>query len=117
MGVLGLAPVPIQFSRTVFDLELVNPPRDELSISCDALALTPAELDQRLNDRFCVATELRRDLRWLLRGCTALAYDLSLHHPHLALLYLGSVLSCCLSVCSFVGVGRDLRPAVAGCFL
>ena len=30
------------------------------------LVLTPAELEQRLNDGSRMATELRRDLRWLL---------------------------------------------------
>jgi len=38
----------------------------ELPLSCDALVLTPAELERRLNDGSRMATELRRDLRWLL---------------------------------------------------
>ena len=41
-------------------------PLAELPLSCDALVLTPAELEQRLNDGSRMATELRRDLRWLL---------------------------------------------------
>ena len=38
----------------------------ELPLSCDALVLTPAELEQRLNDGSRMARELWRDLRWLL---------------------------------------------------
>lgn len=38
----------------------------ELPLSCDALVLTPAELERRVNDGSRMATELRRDLRWLL---------------------------------------------------
>ena len=41
-------------------------PLADLSFLCYALVLTPAELDQRLNDGSSKATELRRDLRWLL---------------------------------------------------
>ena len=41
-------------------------PLAELPLSCDALVLTPAELEQRLNDGSRMATELKRDLRWLL---------------------------------------------------
>ena len=41
-------------------------PLAELPLSCDAVVLTPAELEQRLNDGSRMATELRRDLRWLL---------------------------------------------------
>ena len=40
-------------------------PPAELPLSCDALVLMPAELEQRLNDGSRMATELRRDLRWL----------------------------------------------------
>lgn len=40
-------------------------PLAELPLSCDALVLTPAELEQRL-DRSSMAMELKRDLRWLL---------------------------------------------------
>ncbi|MGB0279050.1 MAG: hypothetical protein ACPG3W_11565 [Synechococcus sp.] len=38
----------------------------ELPLSCDALVLTPAELEQRLNDGSRMAMELKSDLRWLL---------------------------------------------------
>jgi len=41
-------------------------PFADLPLSCDVLVLTPAELEQRLNDGSRMATELRRDLRWLL---------------------------------------------------
>lgn len=41
-------------------------PLDELPLSCDALVLTPAELEQRLNDGSRMAMELKSDLRWLL---------------------------------------------------
>jgi len=41
-------------------------PLADLPLSCDALVLTPAELEQRLNDGSRMATELKRDLRWLL---------------------------------------------------
>ena len=41
-------------------------PLAELPLSCDALVLTPAELEQRLNDGSRMATELKRDLLWLL---------------------------------------------------
>ena len=37
-------------------------PLAELPLSCDALVLTPAELEQRLNDGSRMAMELRRDL-------------------------------------------------------
>ena len=41
-------------------------PLADLPLSCDALVLTPAELEQRLTDGSRMAMELRRDLRWLL---------------------------------------------------
>lgn len=41
-------------------------PLADLPLSCDALVLTPAELEQRLNDGSRMASELNRDLRWLL---------------------------------------------------
>ena len=41
-------------------------PLAELPLSCDALVLTPAELDQRLTDGSRMAAELNRDLRWVL---------------------------------------------------
>jgi len=41
-------------------------PLAELPLSCDALVLMPAELEQRLNDGSRMAMELKRDLRWLL---------------------------------------------------
>ena len=41
-------------------------PLADLPLSCDALVLTPAELEQRLNDGSRMATELKSDLRWLL---------------------------------------------------
>jgi len=41
-------------------------PLAELPLSCDALVLTPAELEQRLNDGSRMAMELKRDLHWLL---------------------------------------------------
>ena len=41
-------------------------PLAELPLSCDALVLTPAELDQRLTDGSRMADELNRDLRWVL---------------------------------------------------
>ena len=41
-------------------------PLADLPLSGDALVLTPAELEQRLNDGSRMATELSRDLRWLL---------------------------------------------------
>ena len=41
-------------------------PLAELPLSCDALVLTPAELEQRLSDGSRMAMELKRDLRWLL---------------------------------------------------
>ena len=40
-------------------------PLAELPLSCDALVLTPAEQEQRLNDGSRMAMELKRDLRWL----------------------------------------------------
>ena len=39
---------------------------DQLPLSCDALVLTPEELDRRLSDGSRMATELKADLRWLL---------------------------------------------------
>ena len=47
------------------DLVLVDELAD-LTLSCDALVLTPVELEQRLNDGSRMAAELKRDLRWLL---------------------------------------------------
>ena len=41
-------------------------PLAELLLSCDDLVLTPAELDQRLNDGSRMAMELKHDLRWML---------------------------------------------------
>ena len=41
-------------------------PLAELPLSCDALVLTPAALEQRLNDGSRIAMELKRDLLWLL---------------------------------------------------
>ena len=41
-------------------------PLAELPFTCDALVLTPAELEQRLNESLRMAIELRRDLRSLL---------------------------------------------------
>ena len=41
-------------------------PLAELPLSCDALVLTPAELEQRLTDGSRMAAELNRDLRWVL---------------------------------------------------
>ena len=41
-------------------------PLAELPLSCDALVPNLSELEQRLNDGSQMATELRRDLRWLL---------------------------------------------------
>ncbi|QNI66458.1 hypothetical protein SynPROS71_00299 [Synechococcus sp. PROS-7-1] len=41
-------------------------PLADLPLSCDALVLTPSELEQRLNDGSRMAIELKRDLRWLL---------------------------------------------------
>ena len=40
-------------------------PLADLPLSCDVLVLTPAELEQRLRNGSLMATELRRDLRWL----------------------------------------------------
>ena len=37
-------------------------PLAELPLSCDALVLKPPELEQRLNDGYRMAIELRRDL-------------------------------------------------------
>ena len=41
-------------------------PLEQLPLSCDALVLTPAELKARLTDGSRMASELQRDLRWLL---------------------------------------------------
>ena len=41
-------------------------PLAELPLSCDALVLPPAELEQRLTDGSRMAAELKRDLRWVL---------------------------------------------------
>ena len=41
-------------------------PLAEMPFSCNALVLTPAEQEQRLNDGSCMVMELKRDLRWLL---------------------------------------------------
>ena len=41
-------------------------PLEQLPLSCDALVLTPAELKTRLTDGSRMASELQRDLRWLL---------------------------------------------------
>lgn len=41
-------------------------PLAELPLSCDALVLTPDELEQRLTDGSRMAAELKRDLRWML---------------------------------------------------
>ena len=41
-------------------------PLAELPPSCDALMLTPAELEQRLNDGSRMAMEVKRDLHWLI---------------------------------------------------
>ena len=41
-------------------------PLAELPLSCDALVLTPAELEQRFSDGSRMAAELNRDLRWVL---------------------------------------------------
>ena len=40
-------------------------PIEQLPLSCDALVLTSAELDQLLASDARMALELRRDLRWL----------------------------------------------------
>lgn len=40
-------------------------PLEQLSLACDALVLTSAELDQLLASDSRMALELRRDLRWL----------------------------------------------------
>jgi hypothetical protein len=39
-------------------------PLERLPLSCDALVLTPAELDQLLGGSSRMAQELQRDLRW-----------------------------------------------------
>ena len=41
-------------------------PLAELPLFCDALVLTPAELEQSLNDGSRMAMEYKRNLRWLL---------------------------------------------------
>lgn len=41
-------------------------PLAELPLSCDALVLTPEELEQRLTDGSRMAAELKQDLRWML---------------------------------------------------
>ena len=40
-------------------------PLERLPLSCDALVLTPQELDQLLQGSDRMAVELRADLRWL----------------------------------------------------
>ena len=41
-------------------------PLAELPLSCDALVLTPEELEQRLTAGSRMAAELKHDLRWML---------------------------------------------------
>ena len=45
---------------------LLTLPLERLPLCCDALVLTPAELQDLLASGFRMATELQRDLRWLL---------------------------------------------------
>ncbi|QPN59165.1 nucleotidyltransferase domain-containing protein [Synechococcus sp. CBW1002] len=44
---------------------LLHWPLEQLPLSCDALVLTPAELEQLLASGSRMAQELQRDLRWL----------------------------------------------------
>ena len=52
---------------------LVRWPLEKLPLSCDALVLTPMELEELLASGSRMALELQRDLRWLpmdgLIGC------------------------------------------------
>ena len=41
-------------------------PLEQLPLSCDALVLFPAELQQLMANGSRMATELQRDLRWLM---------------------------------------------------
>ena len=59
-------PEPEKVLQGVHDWALQQWPLADLPLSCDALVLTPAELEQRLNDGSRMASELNRDLRWLL---------------------------------------------------
>jgi predicted nucleotidyltransferase len=45
---------------------LLQWPLEQLPLSCDALVLTPEELQELLESRSRMAIELQRDLRWLL---------------------------------------------------
>ena len=64
--------LPMDFASASIGLRLQLQPKKEigseaeLPLSCDALVLTPAELEQRLSDGSRMAAELNRDLRWVL---------------------------------------------------
>ena len=45
---------------------LLTWPLERLPLSCDALVLTPTELQELLASGFRMAIELQRDLRWLV---------------------------------------------------
>jgi predicted nucleotidyltransferase len=47
-------------------LRLLHWPLERLPLSCDALVLTPAELDVLLTGPGRMGAELKRDLRWLV---------------------------------------------------
>jgi predicted nucleotidyltransferase len=47
-------------------LRLRHWPLERLPLSCDALVLTPAELDNLINGPSRMGAELKRDLRWLV---------------------------------------------------
>jgi hypothetical protein len=47
-------------------LRLLHWPLERLPLSCDALVLTPAELDDLLNGPSRMGAELQRDLRWVV---------------------------------------------------
>lgn len=62
---LDLLVVDAQASGGQFE-RLKKWPLAELPLSCDALVLTPDELEQRLTDGSRMAAELKRDLLWML---------------------------------------------------
>lgn len=45
---------------------LLHWPLEQLPLSCDALVLTPSELNELLEGGSRMARELQRDLRWLI---------------------------------------------------
>jgi hypothetical protein len=47
-------------------LRLRHWPLERLPLSCDALVLTPAELDDLLTGPSRMGAELKRDLRWVV---------------------------------------------------